>query len=240
MRDLVRYQRALKGIEGASFERVGASGLLKGISREDWFALAKGAVDGGDVSVREGFRGFVDELEGREGRWGIVSVNFCEDWIRSVLATAIGKDKSERVAIHANQPGEDGMLRGYGGREVVCTSDGKLEALKSMIEMLRGGSGSGSGSGDKVVYVGDSSTDIECLLYDDVDGIVMVKEDGGNKLLDMLESIGESDIEERFKYLKTVRSIRNYDHEWKKRNGKRMWFARNFEDILDSQLFGKS
>jgi len=63
----------------------------------------------------------------------------------------------------------------------------------------------------------------------------MVKEDGTSKLVDLLESIGETEVG-GFKYLRMIRSARNFDQEWRSRNGKRVWFAYDFRDILDRLL----
>lgn len=239
MCELVTYQRSLKGVEEASFSRVGESRLFKDISREEWYALAGRAVRAGEVQVRKGFQEFVDEIESKggkgNGRWGIVSVNFCEDWVRGVLGNVLGKEKSESVNVFTNQPDKDGILRrnfdvagGEGG--VLCTSDGKLEAMKAMTQQLR------SVKEQEVVYIGDSSTDVECLLDENVEGVIMVKEDGESKLADLLESIGEVELVERYKNMRIVRSVRNYDVEWTRRNGKRIWFARDFEDLLSSDI----
>jgi hypothetical protein len=71
-----------------------------------------------------------------------------------------------------------------------------------------------------VTYVGDSMTDIECLLEADI-GIVMSFKGTGT----LMETLRRYNI--------TVLHI----SFWKPQPGKSIWFARDFKDITDSALF---
>ena len=71
-----------------------------------------------------------------------------------------------------------------------------------------------------VIYVGDSMTDIECLLEADI-GIVMSFKGTGN----LMETLARYNI-----------SVLHISF-WKSQPGKSVWFARDFQDILDSALF---
>lgn len=165
---------------------------------------------------------FVKRLEAVNGTWGIVSVNFSESWIRGILG-AYAKD----VRIYTNQPDENGGLRGphsSDGKqtELLITSEGKLVAMKRMLSEL------GGDENTKVLYVGDSGTDVECLLKEV--GIVMVNENGKSKLKDLLEGVG-SDPE--YDFSGEIIDIREYDSS----EGKAIYFARDFRDIIASPLF---
>jgi hypothetical protein len=71
-----------------------------------------------------------------------------------------------------------------------------------------------------VLYVGDSITDIECLLEADI-GIVMSFKGNGN----LMETLGRYNI--------------NIPHIslWEPQPEKSIWFARDFQDINDCKLF---
>lgn len=71
-----------------------------------------------------------------------------------------------------------------------------------------------------VLYVGDSMTDIECLLEADI-GIVMSFKGNGN----LMETFERYNI--------------NIQHIslWEPQPGKSIWFARDFQDIIDCKLF---
>lgn len=71
-----------------------------------------------------------------------------------------------------------------------------------------------------MLYVGDSVTDIECLLEADI-GIVMSFKGTGN----LMETLGRFNI-----------SVLHISF-WKPQPGKSIWFARDFKDILDCALF---
>jgi len=71
-----------------------------------------------------------------------------------------------------------------------------------------------------VMYVGDSMTDIECLLEADI-GIVMSFKGTGN----LMETFGRYNI-----------SVLHISF-WKPQPGKSIWFAKDFKDITDSALF---
>jgi hypothetical protein len=71
-----------------------------------------------------------------------------------------------------------------------------------------------------ILYIGDSMTDIECLLEADI-GIVMSFKGNGN----LMETFGRYNI--------------NIPHIsfWEPQPEKSIWFARDFQDIIDSKLF---
>jgi thiamine phosphate phosphatase / amino-HMP aminohydrolase len=168
---------------------------------------------------------FVEKIKEIGGQWGIVSVNFSEEWIRGVLGNHL-----RDVEILANQPDETGQLKGpkdeNGNRgELIVTSDGKLAAIKVMLRRLQMEPGT-----SRVVYVGDSGTDFECLLEGGVIGIVMVEEDGTSKLLDTFKRVS-SDPE--YMFLENFQEIKEYDEG----RGKALYFARDFQEIVESNLF---
>lgn len=211
--DFIRYQRSLKGVEERSFARVGQSGILGGIGEVGWRDLGREALEEGNVTLREGWSGFSNEID---GRWGVVSVNFCEGWVRGVLGL---NNERDRVEVLANRPNWEGILSsGLEGGEVMVCSEGKRDAMRGLVERL------GAGEERTVVYIGDSATDVECLLEDGVVGIVMTKEDGTSGLLDTWREFGD------------VRSVNEFD-DGERKNRAMVYFARDFGEVRGSRLF---
>lgn len=173
----IAFYRSLRTVEERSFERVGKSGIFAGISEQQWEELGKQAVRDGDVTLQEGFDQFIGSVKDSGARWGVVSVNFSRAFIRGVLASVVGREARD-ILILANQPDENGVIQ-----EVIATSDAKLASAKDLIELL-GYEGQGS-----MVYLGDSGTDIECLLRSDITGIIL-SEDGKGSLMETLNRIG--------------------------------------------------
>ena len=192
-------------MEVTSFSRVSNSGIFANITSKDWTTLGAQAVNNKNVLLRRGFDRFKTE---KELRWRVLSVNFSQKWVEGILGVG------EEIEVVANYVDEDGKIRGPGGGDVMATSDGKLEALKGMMKELE------MNGMEKVVYVGDSGTDLECLVEDGVIGVVM-SEDGESGLLKTLGRIG-------FK----VSHIGDYDEGL---DG--LYWTRDFDELLDSRLF---
>ena len=107
--------------------------------------------------------------------------------------------------------------------QLLVTSDGKLSAMQMMLEDFRERQNL-----QRVIYIGDSGTDVECLLSRG--GIIMLGEDGSSKLLDTLRSVSN---DPEYGFLKDIRHVEEYDE----RRGIAIYFARDFRDIVESPLF---
>jgi len=183
----ITFQRNLKGVELRSFERVSNSGIFEGMSEREWENAGREAVRKGDVVARKGFNGFIELLEKSEILWDIVSVNFCDSFIRGVLLEVLG-ELGGNVRILANFPDDKGMLRGAKlegdpDRRILATSDSKLLA---MLDVLQPKDIVGE---SRAVYIGDSGTDIECLTEAGVLGIIM-SDDGESSLMKTMRRVG--------------------------------------------------
>lgn len=181
----VSYYRNLKSIELASFARVSKSGIFKEISDAQWRKGGRDAFQKGDVNVRKGFEDFVKQVGDSKAIWGVVSVNFSSQFIRGVLEACLGAG-AEEVEVLANHPDKDGILLGPNSGPVMATSDAKMVAMNELLQKWRSGSKT---SFSKVVYIGDSGTDIECLTAEGVKGIVM-STDRESTLIDTLKRLG--------------------------------------------------
>ncbi len=215
----IEYYRGLKVVEERSFARVSSSGLFEGIGKEFWEEAGRQAVERGDVVVRKGFREFVDRLRGR-CTWGIVSVNFSDFFIQGVVGASAGS-KLEDVEIVSNRLDGSGILcwseSGLG--RVMATSNDKLDAMKTLLTSWRE-----RWSSDTVgpVYIGDSGTDIECLIEPGVMGVVL-SEDGESSLIKTLRQTG-------------VDIVPVGECGENGSRGKTVYWARDFDEMLQSPL----
>jgi 2-hydroxy-3-keto-5-methylthiopentenyl-1-phosphate phosphatase len=185
----VAYQRNLKDVEHRSFSRVSISGIFRGISEVEWEEAGRNAVRAGNVSIRNGFRTFVELIEASKCKWAVLSVNFSRSFIMGVLQEALERESLD-VPILANSPDINGILKGpsfvdvdsTSERAVMATSDEKLNALKYLLNNWK------ILSSQTVFYFGDSGTDIECLNHNDTTGVVL-SEDGESSLMRTLSKI---------------------------------------------------
>jgi thiamine phosphate phosphatase / amino-HMP aminohydrolase len=217
----IRYYRGLREIEERSFGRVSQSGLFRGMTKEDWESAGREATQKGDVVVRKAFKDFLETLKQDGIMWGIVSVNFSGFFIRGVVAASASLE-SEDVEVLANESDENGVLvgpRSESGR-VLATSDVKLASMK---DLLKSWSDRTSSETSRTVYIGDSGTDIECLMEQGVIGIV-ISDDEQSSLMQTMNRIGVN-----------ILHIEAYEETGSR--GKRIYWARDFDEILQSPVF---
>jgi len=102
----------------------------------------------------------------------------------------------------------------------MTTSDSKLFSMRGVLKSWKVEQGR---DGSKVVYFGDSGTDIECLTEDGVIGIV-ISEDGKSSLMEVLDCVG-------------VPACHVSDYQ----DGETStYWARNFLEVVDSPLLKPS
>ncbi|CAG8976689.1 hypothetical protein HYALB_00010815 [Hymenoscyphus albidus] len=225
----IDYQRSLRDVELRSFNRVSKSGIFAGLDEEEWCFRAGEAIEQGTVECRLGLRGFLSTIRGRralfddtvaKGRWGIVSVNFSANFIKGFLVGLLVDDMVEGIEILANEPREeDGVLEGpmiSGKKEVIATSDGKLKAMRELIQRWQE---KGEEIG-QVFYFGDSGTDLECLTEADV-GVILSDNQNG-PLMDTM---------------KRLKMEVSHIDDYKERDGNALYWAPDFK-IIRSTIFG--
>jgi hypothetical protein len=123
------------------------------------------------------------------------------------------------VEVLANHPDEQGILRGLENEEgnygsVIATSDAKLASMKRLLSSWKNGPLS------KVVYIGDSGTDIECLTEEGTTGIVMA-EDSNSNMMETLQLVGV-----RVEHIDVYRDGQTSDVYW----------ARDFREIVGNSF----
>ncbi|KAI9848724.1 MAG: hypothetical protein M1837_006811 [Sclerophora amabilis] len=230
-RDVQRLQRM--GEAGGGGAGTEAGGVLMVIVSVNWSrtwvrqcinAAGKAALTtatGAGAGIRAGSKRRIDvgkkeaEGRGRQGR-GESSVDV-SDGIQIIANEIEGLDMPD---------GSSGKIIGCGtlqGERVLVSADKKriLDTFKNQ-----------SPPGDArctTVYVGDSMTDFECLLDVDVDvGIVIRDEEVRAGQRELAEALDRVRV--------TVRWIGEYDPDDAEGVGRRVWWARDFEEIRRALL----
>ncbi|KAF8543635.1 HAD-like domain-containing protein [Trichophaea hybrida] len=180
--DEVSYLASLHPVERVSIQRIEAAGVFKGLHTTN---IAKAAAS--TVPLRPGFWDLCRPILNSGGAIDILSVNWSRAWIQSSLRNAVLPEERERfdadVGIYCNDLvyDPDGVTTGkiscefVGGEDGIWTAAHKVKMMEHLVAK-RGGEG-------QVMYVGDSSTDLMCLLKADV-GVVI-----GDKLDEVCERI---------------------------------------------------
>ncbi|KAK4181195.1 HAD-like domain-containing protein [Triangularia setosa] len=224
----LEYLESLRVPEGASIQKVSQGSLFAHLKEEDFRVFGTKVADDGRggreqekerVTLRKGFREFVGRCRG-EGGWevGVVSVNWSRDFIKGVIAQQCGgaTDGVRVVANGIKYP--EGTIEGPEelGGEVMMTAGDKLRGMRLLL--LKGERVGGKKK--VVVYFGDSTTDLACLVEADL-GVVVADEEGG-KLLVTLRRIGYA-----------VPHVGEYKEEKDGRKPGMLW-ARDFEEVMGS------
>ncbi|KAH5740010.1 hypothetical protein HBI20_008470 [Parastagonospora nodorum] len=153
----------LKVVEQRSLDRVFEARIFEGVTREVLEEGAERAVRGGEVRARDGCVDFMRSiLASKEDKMDVLSVNWSRCFIASCLKSA-GIEVShltilanELEGIEQGRP-STGRISPEGSMKIVSSGD-KLRYLEQMRQQ----------GNARIVYVGDSWPDIECLLAADV------------------------------------------------------------------------
>lgn len=190
------YLRSLRDVDGGSITAVHNAGLFKGMTPEDLIEAGQAALESANadenVTIRPGFAQFLAQTLNQKQPVSVVSVNWSDAWIRSVVATA--DTDHDKISIYTNRIADDGKIESNYERagtspSPISSCDDKLEALLT--------AKSTHSIDTPVVYMGDSMTDLECLMHAGEGsrgggGIVLADGDGPvtSKLLKALARLG--------------------------------------------------
>lgn len=248
--DELAFLRSLRSVDGRSIGRLQDAGLFAGMPPERLFeggrqavvdAAKAAATDKNHVRIRPGFAAFLQEAAARR-HWpvSIVSVNWSDAWIRGVLKGAREGDET-RIRVFANKVTLSGAIvpnfrRGAEDEHAPFAScSDKVEALEAAVaEAVR----TQEAADEAVVYVGDSTTDLECLVHAGRTsacgggGIAMANGDGPatSKLIQTLERLGYS--------VPHVSDARSFQRSRTAEEGDapRLAWARDYNEILASAV----
>ncbi|KAH7073061.1 HAD-like domain-containing protein [Paraphoma chrysanthemicola] len=179
----------MKPVEQRSLDRVAASKIFAGLTARHLEDCARIAIRSGEIALRTGcvdfLRSLSDEGTSKGDTLHILSVNWSRHFIASCLKAA-GAEIDTSIILANELEGipegraSTGQISPAGSMKIVA-SDDKLLYLEKLRE----------DSPAPVVYVGDSWTDIECLLAADL-GICIRDERMGSsqrKLAEALERL---------------------------------------------------
>ncbi|KAK7430878.1 hypothetical protein QQZ08_002668 [Neonectria magnoliae] len=195
--DEVRFLSGMKDVEEASLRRVADSQVFAGLDAEKLTRAGQDAVTSGKVKIREGFGDLLSLVEDRGWDACVVSVNWSRAFIEGVLLP-------HRIRVIANEPHADGSITGpefLGGR--MTNGHEKRSALAHVATDKQ----------KRVVYFGDSTTDMECLL----EGGIVIADDEGSSLMRTLRRVGEP-----------------VPHVGEREAGSTLMWARDFREVLES------
>ncbi|KAG6003211.1 hypothetical protein E4U21_002242 [Claviceps maximensis] len=199
------FLAGLRPLEEASLTRVSRSELFRGLSRHALREMGIEAVSSGRIRLRSGWEGMLAWARGQGIPVTVLSVHWSRSFIGGVLSCDYGGGRCDaggagigveaEVEVIANEIDEDGVIIGPGGDGIsrLMTAGDKMDELRRRSATASGGDccSSGSSEDDKVVYLGDSVTDLTCLL-EAWRGIVLVpgENESSSPLLDTLRRIG--------------------------------------------------
>ncbi|MBE3042936.1 haloacid dehalogenase-like hydrolase [Candidatus Bathyarchaeota archaeon] len=167
-----KFLGSMRDVEVASAERVEAAGIFDGISPQDLVAAGTAAVREGSVVLRDGLAELLSLAESRGWPVYVLSVNWSKSFIRGVLYQF-----DDRLTVVSNEIHDGGRIFSPDTQTFLATAGDKLGALRGILRDAADG---------PVVYFGDSTTDIECLLL--FSGIV-ISSSGDSSLLRTLSRV---------------------------------------------------
>ena len=213
-----QFLAQMRAVEQRSLDRVSSSCIFAGLTRDAIDAGAKQAVHSRAVELRTGFEGFFRHIQHDRKKDGfmLLSVNWSRTFIQSCVAAADIVDVPT-TSILANEL--DNIEAGeLSSGKIVTTTHNEAglimssgDKIKTMERMQLAG---------QKVYVGDSWTDIECLLAADL-GICIRDEPMGSSQKKLAESLTRLGV--------SCRHLKDYKEadEW------RVVWARDFAEIQD-------
>ncbi|EUC41534.1 hypothetical protein COCMIDRAFT_40310 [Bipolaris oryzae ATCC 44560] len=175
----------LKQVEQRSLDRVHSSTIFTNFTHQGIESGAKQVIESGQVQLRTGFPSFFKHIQSREGdAFAILSVNWSRHFIHSCLAASKISVASHAIlsneldGISAGVP-SSGRIVAAGSREPdpIVSSGDKLQIFEQMHEVNA-----------HKVYIGDSWTDIECLLAADL-GICIRDDPMGSSQKTLVEAL---------------------------------------------------
>ena len=248
LEDELAYLDSLCSVEAASIRRLEQGKIWEGLSRADVDAAGRSTQQypngaNNAVQLRKGTKELVQRVWEQEGKVGIVSVSWSATWITAVLkskgleaqAVETQSEGLKAIFVCANEIDSNGTgmlsrglplskesLRFDGVGEGLWTATHKRQVVKNIVERI-------AQQQDQwlVVYVGDSPTDLGCLVEANVGVCIRDEQMSGEQksLQDALQRIGYS-----------CRSIEKLDIENKAADCStdQLWWVTDFEAIKNA------
>jgi 2-hydroxy-3-keto-5-methylthiopentenyl-1-phosphate phosphatase len=206
----------LKAVEQRSLDRVGESGIFSGLAKKVLEEGAQAAIREKKVELRNGFTEFYHAIQAED--LTLLSVNWSRHFISScVSASGISIPEESILSNELSNLASGHTLTGY----IMCANpssapDGTIVSSGDKLQRLENLRKKNMTT-TMLVYVGDSWTDIECLVAADL-GICIRDEQMGSSQRQLAESLERLEVD-------CVRLS-----EWKKQQGGVAW-VRDFAEI---------
>jgi len=243
----LHYLNSLHSVEKSSIELVEASGIFKDVGTGDIETAAADVVENGSITLRNGWARLVEVVQSSQdpGKVGIVSVAWSRRFISRVL-TLCGRMEggvdvhAGDVEIRANEIEGDAsgrLERCLGNGRGIWTAGDKVEVMDGLVDafmVMEGGEVDGGVDRQpKVFYIGDSTTDLACLLKAEVGVCVRDRPLGEEQrgLKETLERIGVACLHVG-KFVK-----RGWDVGGEGGRN-RVWWAKDFDEVCESGILG--
>lgn len=233
------YLSSLTAVEQASVERVEASGIFKDIRQRDADLAAARAFKDGAVILRSGCLYLLEAVQRRKGSGiAIVSVAWSRRFISSTLREVNKASGHCRVAVgeiivRANEIANDGsgnLDRSLGAeRRGIWTAADKSAVIEDLIDeacCTKSAYMTHEHTKPVTIYIGDSPTDLPCLLKADV-GICIRDSTLTPEQMALTETLQRLGIDclNVFRYDPTAIP-----------NKKTLWWASDFDEVIESGL----
>ena len=239
----LRYLDGLRPVEKASLQRVEAAGVFRGVCEHDVREGAKRMLDRREVELRKGWEECVQRAERSGGEIVIVTANWSEEWVRACLEEGWRRRKDSqdgnfqvgKVFFCTNKvqglDRDESDCHACAGRRLA--KDGGIWTAGDKQAIVREWVASRPGQGWMSMYVGDSVTDLGAFCEVDV-AICIRSEEMSSAQRDLAECLERTGCECRW--------VGEFDADevQSRRPGEplSMWWARDFDEITRSSLFG--
>lgn len=179
----LKFLEGIDEVEVASVSRVEEGGLFKDMPKSELLERSQ------DVKFRDGWDSFYSWLndqvkEGKTSAADIISVSWSGEFIRRAITDGAGGEDGGINKVYANEVEMDEEGRGTGKLtkssplSLLNLEEGSRGGIRTGIHKLEIMQALAKEDGEKVakVYVGDSTTDLPCLVNADF-GLIMKKKD---------------------------------------------------------------
>ena len=242
------WLKSLREVERKSVERVEAAGIFQNVTSKEIEEVAIRALRDGKVVIRDGWLRLLREVRERGGKVSVVSVGWSGHFIQTCLQKGLtGGEKNEEkdvlsyknIEVHANEivGGAKAMLSRYfeeydhDGEGGIWTAHDKGAVMQKLIASMTRGQGKNMNEERLVVYVGDSTTDLECLLKANI-GVCLrnpYKMNSEQKeLMETLERIGIN--------CRQISEMTDNDRAMGVGRYQGLWWAEDFNEIINSDI----
>lgn len=230
----IAWLNSLEPIEQASIHRALEAGIFDDVRDIDMKTSALESLDDGDVQLRPGFAKACHAVYlhnancySKAGSIHVLSVNWSFSFIRHVWCLGLrstgynGVQWSKDVGIHANELPSIIKQQDVDDDEhevsQIRTSGDKVKVLMSFASRIV----------STVIYVGDSTTDLECLLVADI-GICIRDDPMGSGQRDLAETCDKFNID-----VLPLRNASKQDPiEWPSFSNRRsLYFIHDFSEL---------